>query len=100
MVRLGEYANISTGKCNREDAEEAGIYPLFDRSQEIKKSNSWIKDCEAIIVPGEGTSFMPRYYVGKFNLHQRCYCIEPKNKSTGKYFFRNSDKTLLNMLLR
>lgn len=87
VVRLGEYANISTGKCNREDAEEAGIYPLFDRSQEIKKSNSWIKDCEAIIVPGEGTSFMPRYYVGKFNLHQRCYCIEPKNKSTGKYFF-------------
>lgn len=87
VVRLGEYANISTGKCNREDAEEAGIYPLFDRSQEIKKSNSWIKDCEAIIVPGEGTSFIPRYYVGKFNLHQRCYCIEPKNKNTGKYIF-------------
>jgi type I restriction enzyme S subunit len=87
VVRLGEYANISTGKCNREDAEEAGIYPLFDRSQEIKKSNSWIKNCEAIIIPGEGTSFMPRYYVGKFNLHQRCYCIEPKNKSTGKYIF-------------
>lgn len=87
VVRLGEYANISTGKCNREDAEEAGIYPLFDRSQEIKKSNSWIKNCEAIIIPGEGTSFMPRYYVGKFNLHQRCYCIEPKNKSTGKYLF-------------
>lgn len=87
VIRLGEYANISTGKCNREDAEEAGIYPLFDRSQEIKKSNSWIKDCEAIIVPGEGTSFMPRYYVGKFNLHQRCYCIEPKNKNTGKYIF-------------
>ena len=87
VVRLGEYANISTGKCNREDAEETGIYPLFDRSQEIKKSNSWIKDCEAIIVPGEGTSFMPRYYVGKFNLHQRCYCIEPKNKNTGKYIF-------------
>lgn len=87
VIRLGEYANISTGKCNREDAEETGIYPLFDRSQEIKKSNSWIKDCEAIIVPGEGTSFMPRYYVGKFNLHQRCYCIEPKNKNTGKYIF-------------
>lgn len=87
VVRLGEYANISTGKCNREDAEEAGIYPLFDRSQEIKKSNSWIKNCEAIIIPGEGTSFMPRYYVGKFNLHQRCYCIEPKNKGTGKYIF-------------
>ena len=77
-VKLGEYANISTGKCNREDAEDNGIYPLFDRSQEIRKSNTWIKDCEAIIVPGEGTSFIPSYFKGKFNLHQRCYCVEPK----------------------
>lgn len=86
-VKLGEYANISTGKCNREDAEEDGIYPLFDRSQEIKKSSVWLKDCEAIIVPGEGTSFIPRYYKGKFNLHQRCYCVEPKISKTGKFIF-------------
>lgn len=87
IKKLGDYANISTGKCNREDAEEDGIYPLFDRSQEIKKSSKWIKDCEAIIVPGEGTSFMPRYYKGKFNLHQRCYCIEPTIKDIGFYLF-------------
>ncbi len=87
VEKLGDYANISTGKCNREDAEEDGIYPLFDRSQEIKKSSKWIKDCEAIIVPGEGTSFIPRYYKGKFNLHQRCYCIEPRIKDIGFYLF-------------
>lgn len=87
VERLGNLANISTGKCNREDAEEDGIYPLFDRSQEIKKSNEWIKDCEAIIVPGEGTSFIPRYYKGKFNLHQRCYCVEPKYPNFGKFLF-------------
>lgn len=87
VEKLGTLANISTGKCNREDAEEDGIYPLFDRSQEIKKSNEWIKDCEAIIVPGEGTSFIPRYYKGKFNLHQRCYCVEPKYSNFGKFLF-------------
>lgn len=87
IEKLGNVANISTGKCNREDAEEEGLYPLFDRSQEIKKSSEWLKDCEAIIVPGEGTSFIPRYYWGKFNLHQRCYCVEPKFKNTGKYLF-------------
>ena len=87
IEKLGNVANISTGKCNREDAEEDGVYPLFDRSQEIKKSSEWIKDCEAIIVPGEGTSFMPRYYWGKFNLHQRCYCVEPKDNTIGKFFF-------------
>lgn len=87
VEKLGTLANISTGKCNREDAEDDGIYPLFDRSQEIKKSNEWIKDCEAIIVPGEGTSFIPRYYKGKFNLHQRCYCVEPKYPDFGKFLF-------------
>lgn len=85
--KLETYADISTGKCNREDAEEDGLFPLFDRSQEIKKSNSWIKDCEAIIVPGEGTSFIPRYFKGKFNLHQRCYCVEPKQENMGKFLF-------------
>ena len=86
-VKLGEYTDISTGKCNREDAEDNGIYPLFDRSQEIKKSSVWLKDCEAIIVPGEGTSFIPRYFQGKFNLHQRCYCVEPMLNKTGKFIF-------------
>ncbi|MCF0187663.1 MAG: restriction endonuclease subunit S, partial [Bacteroidaceae bacterium] len=85
IEKLGNVANISTGKCNREDAEEDGQFPLFDRSQEIKKSSTWIKDCEAIIVPGEGTTFMPRYYKGKFNLHQRCYCVEPIIGQTGKF---------------
>lgn len=87
IEKLGNVANIRTGKCNREDAEEGGIFPLFDRSQEVKKSNTWLMDCEAIIVPGEGTSFTPRYYEGKFNLHQRCYCVEPRQKGTGKFLF-------------
>lgn len=87
ILQLGEIASISTGKCNRQDAEDFGEYPLFDRSQEIKKSTEWLKDCEAIIMPGEGTTFIPRYYVGKFNLHQRCYCIEPQYERIGLYIY-------------
>ena len=87
-MKLERLANISTGECNREDAEEDGAYPLFDRSQEIKRSNVWLKDCEAIIVPGEGTSFIPRYYNGKFNLHQRCYCVEPLEKGMGFFLYQ------------
>lgn len=87
-TKLERLTYISTGKCNREDAEEDGAYPLFDRSQEIKRSNVWLKDCEAIIVPGEGTSFIPRYYNGKFNLHQRCYCVEPLEKGMGFFLYQ------------
>lgn len=88
IEKLETVAMISTGKCNREDAVENGEFPLFDRSQEIKKSDMWLKDCEAIIVPGEGTSFIPRYYKGKFNLHQRCYCVEPRYENIGFFLFQ------------
>lgn len=87
IKKLGKICNVFTGKCNREDAEIDGKYPLFDRSQEIKRSNVWLKDCQAIIVPGEGTSFIPRYYEGKFNLHQRCYCVEPNQRYMGMYIY-------------
>lgn len=49
-TRLGNIAKIFTGKCNAQDAVEDGMYPLFDRSGEVKKSNSYFADCEAIIV--------------------------------------------------
>lgn len=84
--RLGDIANVFTGKCNAEDAVENGKYPLFDRSGEIKKSNQYFADCEAIIVPGESTTFVPRYYKGKFNLHQRAYCINPNDSEVNGLF--------------
>ena len=87
IERLGNVANISTGKSNRQDADENGEFPFFDRSQVTKRSNIWLKDCEAIIVPGEGTAFYPRYYHGKFDLHQRCYCVEPRITGIGKFLF-------------
>mgnify|MGYP001775043438 CR=1 FL=1 len=86
-VRLGQIANIFTGKCNAQDAVEDGIYPLFDRSGEVKKSDKYFADCEAIIVPGESTTFIPRYYKGKFNLHQRAYCINPHEDVNGVFLY-------------
>lgn len=89
LVNLSEIADVKNGKCNRQDAVDGGKYPLFDRSSEIKNSNTYLFDCESIIVPGEGTSFTPRYYNGKFNLHQRCYCIHNFKNVNGKYLYYN-----------
>lgn len=86
-TRLGNIAKIFTGKCNAQDAVEDGMYPLFDRSGEVKKSNSYFADCEAIIVPGESTTFIPRYYKGKFNVHQRAYCINPNPDVNGVFLY-------------
>ncbi|MEM4358294.1 MAG: restriction endonuclease subunit S [Candidatus Pacearchaeota archaeon] len=84
---IGVICNIKNGKTNTQDAVEDGEYPLFDRSAQIKRSNKFIFDCEAIIVPGEGKEFLPRYFEGKFDLHQRSYAIWKKENVNLKFVY-------------
>ena len=75
---LGDVAHISNGCGDVQDADpikREGWYPFFDRSEEQKWFPTYSIDKEAIIYAGEGQSFYPRYYKGKFALHQRCYAI-------------------------
>jgi type I restriction enzyme S subunit len=73
--KLGEVCEIRTGNANTEDAVENGVYAFFDRSKIIKRSSTYLFDCESIIIAGEGATFLPKFYSGKFNLHQRAYAI-------------------------
>jgi type I restriction enzyme S subunit len=75
IVNLGEICEISTGSTDTKDAVENGKYPLFDRSKKVKASDKYLFDCEALIIPGEGAEFLPRHYIGKFDLHQRAYAL-------------------------
>lgn len=76
METLGKICDITNGKANAQDHIEEGQYPLFDRSEVIKATNEYIFDTEAVIIPGEGMRFVPKYYRGKFNLHQRAYALK------------------------
>ena len=87
--KLGQYIFITSGKHNTQDCVEGGLYPFFDRSSAVKSSNRKLFDCEAVIFPGEGKNFTPRYYSGKFDLHQRCYCLTPKAGVLCKYLYYN-----------
>lgn len=73
---LSDVSDITNGKANAQDHIEGGEYPLFDRSEVIKASDKFLFDCEAVIIPGEGMRFVPKYYEGKFNLHQRAYALK------------------------
>ena len=86
-VKLGDISKISTGESNREDSSLDGKYTFFDRSQEVRTSNRYLFDGEAIIVAGEGQDFIPKYFVGKFDLHQRSYCIMNFKNLFGKFLF-------------
>ena len=103
--RMGDIASITNGDSNVQDAvteSKDGLYPFFDRSEDIKYLPTFLFDKEAIIYPGEGADFMPRYFKGKFALHQRCYAIFDFNeiinaqylyfylKTQNSYFVRNA----------
>ncbi|MDQ5931246.1 MAG: restriction endonuclease subunit [Patescibacteria group bacterium] len=81
IKKLGDLCEISTGKSNTEDALPNGEYSFFDRSKIIKKSSKYLFDCEAIIIAGEGQTFLPKFFSGKFDLHQRAYAIFNFTKS-------------------
>ena len=84
--KLNSLCDIVNGKCNAQDHVEGGKYPLFDRSAVVKYSNDYLYDCEAIIIPGEGVKFIPKYYIGKFNLHQRAYALKDFS-CNGRFLF-------------
>lgn len=88
-VKLGDVATITNGKTNTQDAVADGEYPLFDRSVSIKHSNKYLFDGTAIILPGEGADFVPRFFSGKFDLHQRTYAIFPKEQADATFLFQN-----------
>lgn len=90
VKKLGEVAEIYTGKKNNQDKVENGMYPFFVRSQTIEKINSYSFEGEAILIPGEGNIGKIFHYIdGKFDFHQRVYKISNfKDGYLGKYIYR------------
>ncbi len=87
VKKLGEVANITTGSSNRQDSGLDGKYTFFDRSEDIRTSSRYLFEGEAVIVAGEGSDFVPKYYVGKFDLHQRTYAIMEFKESISKFIY-------------
>lgn len=74
--KLGEVARIATGSRNNQDKDPMGDFPFFVRSDNVERIRTWSYDCEAILVPGEGRIGEIFHYInGKFDVHQRVYCI-------------------------
>jgi type I restriction enzyme S subunit len=97
--KLRDVAKITTGSSNREDSGLDGQYTFFDRSEDIRTSDRYLFDGKAVIVAGEGSRFPPKYFEGKFDLHQRTYAIMEFVEANSKYIFYFVDKQK-NYLLR
>ena len=85
--KIHDVAEVGTGSCNGNEAEEGGAYPFFVRSQNVKAKNDFQYDEEAIIIPGEGGIGDIFHYVnGKYALHQRVYRIHFIDKTINVKF--------------
>lgn len=84
---LGDVSNITTGSSNRQDSSLTGAYTFFDRSMDIRTSSIYLFEGEAVIVAGEGSDFIPKYFVGKFDLHQRTYAIMDYKGANGRFLY-------------
>lgn len=89
IKKLGQVAEIKTGKRNNDDKVEEGEYPFFVRSQQVERINSYSFDGEAILIPGEGNIGSIYHYInGKFDYHQRVYKISNFTEQySGKFIY-------------
>lgn len=73
---MGDISKIKTGSSDLQDADATGKYPFFVRSENIERSNRFLYEGEAILIPGEGRLGEIYHYInGKFDYHQRVYKI-------------------------
>lgn len=101
-ARIADIAEIGTGSSNRVNAVDNGEYPFYVRSETILRSNRYLFDEEAIIIPGEGGIGEVFHYVnGKYDLHQRAYRIHFKGKKVltkfAYYYFEANFKKFIMM---
>lgn len=83
---MGELTSIKTGDSDLQDAVSDGRYPFFVRSDKVERSNRYLYDGEAILVPGEGRLGEIFHYInGKFDYHQRVYKISDFNGVAAKF---------------
>lgn len=87
---IGNECKITTGNKDTQNKVDDGLYPFFVRSQTVEKINSYSMDCEAILTSGDGVGVGKNYHYinGKFDFHQRVYCLyEFSEKLIGKYLY-------------
>ena len=95
--RLKYIACITTGNKDTINASDNGEYPFFVRSPKILRIDSYSYDGEAVLLPGEGDVGKIFHYInGKFDFHQRVYCLYDFMDFRGKFLWYYLSQTFIN----
>ncbi len=88
--QVANFAKVTTGDKDTQNKVDEGQYPFFVRSQNVERIDSYSCDGEAVLTSGDGVGVGENYHYinGRFDFHQRVYCIyEFSSEVNGRYFF-------------
>lgn len=75
--KLGEIANIKTGKLDANAMVDNGEYRFYTCAKEYYRIDKYAFDTEALLISGNGANVgYIHYYKGKFNAYQRTYVLD------------------------
>jgi type I restriction enzyme S subunit len=89
MRSISQFAKVTTGAKDTQNKVEGGQYPFFVRSQTVEHIDSYSYDGEAVLTSGDGVGVGKNFHYlkGKFDFHQRVYCIYDFTKDVSGMFF-------------
>ena len=89
LPEIESFSVITTGSSDTQDKIEDGIYQFYVRSNTVERINKHSFDGEAVLTSGDGVGVgkIFHYANGKFDFHQRVYCIYNFKNVDGKYFY-------------
>jgi type I restriction enzyme S subunit len=101
---IGLVAKVTTGNKDTQNKIDDGKYPFFVRSQTVERINSYSFEGEAILTSGDGVGVGKNFHYinGKFDYHQRVYCIydfaeEVSGMFVFMYFSQYFDERVMRM---
>ncbi|MCD0474403.1 restriction endonuclease subunit S [Flavobacterium sp. EDS] len=100
---IGDVCNLTTGNKDTQNKIDDGKYPFFVRSQTVERINSYSYNGEAILTSGDGVGVGKNFHYinGKFDFHQRVYCLNKfKDDVYGQFVFHYFSENFLRRITR
>lgn len=85
-----DFAKVITGTRDTKNKVDNGQYPFYVRSQNVERIDSYSFDGEAVLTSGDGVGVGRNFHYidGKFDFHQRVYCIHDFTDFVlGRFFY-------------
>lgn len=100
---IEQVAKVTTGNKDTQNKVDDGEFPFFVRSQTVERINSFSYDGEAILTSGDGVGVGKNFHYinGKFDFHQRVYCIyEFEKEINGRFLFMYFSQFFYNRVMK